>query len=188
MSDVESKIKFLLETEKLKDVLRKTRPVGLSRFENSAEHSWQATLTAMLFLPEELNSTKVLKMLILHDLVEIDAGDVFVYDDEARANAFVGEKACAERLFAILPKELGAEFMAIWLEFEASETPEAKFAKAIDRVCPVVQNLNRDDTSWNEHKITREQVLDKNREIENADPKLWEHLEAEINKTNIEAG
>ena len=117
MTDTNAKIAFLLEMEKLKAVLRKTRPHGLSRYENTAEHSWQTTLAALLFMPGGVDALKVLKMLLIHDIVEIDAGDVFVYDDKGRAEAEVVEQAAAERLFGMLPDPLGKELLSIWQEF-----------------------------------------------------------------------
>ncbi|MGI9356785.1 MAG: HD domain-containing protein [Rhizobiaceae bacterium] len=183
MNDIERKTAFILELEKLKAVLRKTRPVGLDRFENTAEHSWQTALTAMVFLEEadpSLNKLKVLKMLLIHDVVEIDAGDVFVYDDRARAEAEEIERDAARRIFGLLPEEQGAEMFALWEEFEARETPESVFAKAIDRVNPVIQNLNSSPNSWQEHGISRECVLAKNAEIANASQDLWKVLECGI--------
>jgi len=190
MKDIERKIAFILELEKLKAVLRKTRPVGLDRFENTAEHSWQTALTAMVFLEDadpSLDALKVLKMLLIHDVVEIDAGDVFVYDEQARADAENIERAAAKRIFGLLPETVGAEMLALWEEFEARETPESVFAKAIDRVNPVIQNLNSTPNSWQEHGISRDRVLAKNVEIANASVELWEMLEsgirlAELNK------
>lgn len=171
MKDLERKIAFILELEKLKSVLRKTRPVGLDRFENTAEHSWQTALTAMVFLEDtdaSLDALKVLKMLLIHDVVEIDVGDVFVYDEQARADAEEIERAAAKRIFRLLPERLGVELLALWEEFEARETPESIFAKAIDRVNPVIQNLNSSPNSWQEHGINKERVLAKNAEIANA--------------------
>ena len=184
-SDVEACIDFLLEMEKLKNVLRKTRPHGLSRLENSAEHSWQTTLAALLFMPEGLDALKVLKILLIHDIVEIDAGDVFVYDDKGRADVAEVEHAAAVRLFAMLPEPQSAQLMALWEEFESRRTPEARYAKAMDRVCPVIQNLNASVSSWTEHDISRQQVLEKNREIENANPELWAHLKNEIDRAPL---
>lgn len=180
---MEKTISFLLETEKLKAVLRQTKPLGEDRFENSAEHSWQTALVGMVLLrdaPAHVDHLKVIKMLLIHDIVEIDAGDVFVYDDAARKDAFEAEAAAAHRLFGILDSELGAELLALWHEFEAAETPEAQFAKAADRVMPVLQNLAAGGQSWVDHNITRDQVIAKNKPIVGASPELWETLKAEI--------
>ncbi len=118
------KIAFILELEKLKAVLRKTRPVHLDRYENSAEHSWQTTLTALVLLedaPQEIDALKVLKMLLIHDVVEIDTGDVFVYDTAARAEIAAQEEQAARRLFGMLPGPLSQELVELWQEFEARQ-------------------------------------------------------------------
>lgn len=122
----------------------------------------------------------MIKMLLIHDIVEIDAGDVFVYDDNARLEAFEAESAAATRLFGMLGDELGDELHALWHEFEEAVTAEAKFAKAADRVMPVLQNLAAGGQSWVEHQITRDQVIAKNMPIVGASPQLWDILRAEI--------
>ncbi len=185
MEDLQKLIDFILESEKLKGVLRKNKPVGLDRYENSAEHSWQITLTALLLLRSrpELDALKVLKMLLIHDVVEIDAGDVQVYDDAARKANEVHEKAAAERIFGLLPAPLGNELLELWHEFEAALTPEAKFAKAADRINPCLQNLSQGGQSWVENNITRKQVIDKNKNIADASEALW----AVMNKRIMEA-
>ena len=183
MSKTQQKIDFILELEKLKGVLRKTKPVGQERFENSAEHSWQTTLTALILLDEadaDIDVLKVLKMLLIHDVVEIDAGDVFVYDTSARAEIAEQEAAAAERIFGMLPHPMGDELLALWHEFEGRQTPESKFAKAVDRVNPVIQNLTSDGQSWVENHISRDRVLAMNSEIEAASPELWAVLKARI--------
>lgn len=180
---MEKTISFLLETEKLKAVLRQTKPLGEDRFENSAEHSWQTAMVALILLsdaPEHIDHLKVLKMLLIHDIVEIDAGDVFVYDDNARKDAFEAESAAATRLFGMLDEGIGDELHALWHEFENAQTPEAKFAKAADRVMPVLQNLAAGGQSWVEHKITRDQVIAKNEPIVGASTKLWDMLKIQI--------
>lgn len=183
MNHVQQKIDFILELEKLKGVLRKTKPVGQDRFENSAEHSWQATLTAMILLEDadpQIDALKVLKMLLIHDVVEIDAGDVFVYDTAARADIAEQEAAAAERIFGLLPEPIGSELLALWHEFEGRQTPESQFAKAVDRVNPVIQNLASKGQSWVENNIARHRVLAMNSEIEAASPELWGILKARI--------
>ncbi len=183
MTDTQHIITFILETEKLKAVTRLNKPVGLDRYENTAEHSWQSALTTLLFLsdaPHELDTLKVVKMMLLHDIVEIDAGDVNVYDEQARADNEAAELAAAKRIFGLLPDEIGEDFLELWLEFEAAETPEAKYCKAIDRVNPVLQNLTNHGQSWRENGIRREQVLTKNRIIANASEPLWQHFKGLI--------
>ena len=188
MTETRDKLQFILEIEKLKSVLRKTKPVGLARFENTAEHSWQTTLTALLFLEEageDLDALKVLKMLLIHDIVEIDAGDTFVYDQKARKDVEEEELRAARRIFGLLPDPLGKELLELWEEFEGRKSPEAIFAKAMDRVNPVVQNLNSNGQSWVENRIKREQVLKVNSEIQNASPALWHLLKSEIEQAEF---
>ena len=180
---MQNTISFLLETEKLKAVLRQTKPLGEDRYENSAEHSWQTTLVGLLLLseaPDHIDQLKVLKMLLIHDIVEIDAGDVFVYNDAEREAIAEAEANAARRLFGLLDDEIGGELHALWQEFEAAQTVEARFAKAADRVMPVLQNLASGGQSWTEHKITRDQVMAKNQPIAGASPELWATLKAQI--------
>lgn len=188
MSPVQKKIDFILELEKLKAVLRQTKPHGLDRFENSAEHSWQSAMAALILLedaPSNVDALTVLKMMLIHDIVEIDAGDVFTYDEAARADVAVEEEKAARRIFGLLENPLGEELLNLWLEFEAGQTPCAKFAKAIDRVCPVIQNLNTSPNSWQAHRINRERVVAKNEEIQNANPELWTCLKRQIDEAEF---
>ena len=180
ISSLKNKLDFILEIEKLKAVLRKTRPHGQKRFENSAEHSWQTALAAVLFMPDHLDGFKVLKMLLIHDVVEIDTGDVFVYDDQERQDIVEAESKAAERIFGILDDPLSSELLSLWQEFEDRASPEAVYAKALDRLCPVVQNLNAETSSWNEHGISRERVIEKNSEIAKVDEDLWTILKGRI--------
>lgn len=172
-------IPFILECEKLKSVQRRTMVVGTDRRENSAEHSWSLTLLAIGLFPQmevPLDQLRVLKMLLIHDIVEIDAGDTFCYT--VRADKAECEQLAADRLFALLPAELSQEFMALWHEFEAGETPEAAFANALDRMLPLIQNLNNNGQSWREHGITYEQVVERNGVIHRSSPAFWEQVEA----------
>ncbi|MEM1038362.1 MAG: HD domain-containing protein [Pseudomonadota bacterium] len=177
------KISFIVELEKLKGVLRKTRPIGLDRRENSAEHSWHVTLTALVLLedaPTELDALKVLKMLLVHDVVEIDAGDVFVYDTQGRADVAEAEDTAAKRIFGLLPNPLATDLLALWREFEAGESAEAQFAKAMDRVNPVLQNCNADTSSWEEMGVGQDRVLAVNERIGAQVPHLWVILKSRI--------
>lgn len=177
-------LSFLVEVEKLKAVLRKTKPVGFKRYENSAEHSWHVTLACLLMAPhmdEEIDVLKVLKMMLVHDVVEIDTGDHIIYS--AAHDNYEEELLAARRLFGMLPSSQGEELLAIWQEFEKGNSAEANFARAIDRVVPVNQNLNNYFQSWVENDVKLEQVLDKNAHIEKASKTLWNLL-----KSQIEAG
>jgi len=176
---LENVIPFIVECEKLKSVLRRTKVVGTDRRENSAEHSWSLALLAMaLFphMPASLDQLRVLKMILLHDIVEIDAGDTFCY--AVRPDKVECEQRAADRIFALLAPEVAADFMALWHEFEAGETPEAAFANALDRMLPLIQNLNNNGQSWREHGITWKQVHERNIVIARSSPALWQEIEA----------
>lgn len=181
--NLEKCFEFILELEKLKAVERKVKPLGLDRYENSGEHSWQVAVLAMImakFADESVDVNKVLKMLLLHDVCEIDADDVFFFDEVGRENIKEQELAAAKRIFGILPEDTGAEFLEIWQEFEAAETKEAKFAKAIDRLMPVLQNIYNNRQSWDENGIKKEQILAKTAYISDAGAGVWETVSEKI--------
>jgi putative hydrolase of HD superfamily len=183
LQDLHNKIAFVLEIEKLKAVLRSNKPLGLARYENAAEHSWQVALTALLFLDEvdgDLDSLKILKMLLIHDIVEIDAGDINVFDEAARRANEAAELAAARRIFGLLPQEMGQELFDLWQEFELGASAEARYAKAMDRLIPVLQNLHHQGESWLEHAITMPQVLQKTAQVRHAGDRLWAYVEAQI--------
>ena len=174
-------VRFLVETDRLKQVLRRTSIVGEHRLENSAEHSWQLTLMALVLAEhaacQGLDQLKVLKMLVVHDLVEIDAGDTFVYDKVGLEDQEEREERAAARIFALLPAENEAEVRALWDEFEARRSPEAKFAKALDRLQPMLLNYFNDGGGWKKHGIRAEQVREINGCIEDGAPELWRYAE-----------
>jgi putative hydrolase of HD superfamily len=179
MDEIKQTLNFIVEIEKLKNVLRKTRPVGLDRYENSAEHSWHVCLSALMlkdYANDKVDINRVIKMLLIHDLGEIDAGDTIIYAGETQAIKDE-EKAGIKRLLDLLPEEKSDEYMALWLEFEAGESAESKYAKAIDRVPPLLHNLHGDGHSWKKHNISKEQVFSVNKRIEKGSVQLWEVLE-----------
>lgn len=181
--NLEKCFEFILELEKLKAVERKVKPLGLNRYENSGEHSWQVAVLALTlakFSDKAIDIDKVLKMLLLHDVCEIDADDVFFFDEVGRENIKEQELAAAKRIFGILPEDTGAEFLEIWQEFEAAETKEAKFAKAIDRLMPVLQNIYNNRQSWDENGIKKEQILAKTAYIADAGAGVWETVSEKI--------
>ncbi|HBV75491.1 MULTISPECIES: HD domain-containing protein [Vibrio] len=178
MDRLNKQLALLIELDKLKTVLRRTRVKSADgRLENTAEHSWHVALMALL-MEEHANKpvdiSKVVKMLLLHDIVEIDAGDTFVYDTEASQVQEENELKAAERLFGMLPEEQGQELMGIWLEFEAAQSPEAKFAKALDRIIPMLLNYYNHGQSWQEHGVTKTQALTINARIEYGSEALWD--------------
>ena len=179
--DITAITQFIIELEKLKKVERRVKPVGLTRYENSAEHSWHIALLALTlsrFASQPVDELKVVTMLLLHDIVEIDTGDKFAYD--ANHDDFANEHQAAIRLFGLLPPSLGQKFLLLWEEFEQAQSPEAQFAKAIDRLMPVLQNLHNGCQSWLDHGITVKQILKKNAAIEQANPELWQWLRRQV--------
>lgn len=177
MERLEKQLSLLMELDQLKSVLRRTRVKSAEkRLENSAEHSWHVALMAILMEEHAntpVNIARVVKMLLLHDIVEIDAGDTFVYDAVASAEQEEKELAAATRLFGMLPEDQGKELHELWLEFESAESNDAKFAKALDRIIPMLLNYHNQGQSWQEHGVTREQALSVNQKIELGSDALW---------------
>lgn len=175
---------FLAEADRLKSVYRASPLCDASRRENSAEHSWHLVLYALVMAPlagPEVNIGRVIRMLILHDLVEIDAGDVPIHAANGSAHhgaaQLVAEEAAADRLFGLLPVPLGAELNALWHEFEANETADAIFAKSLDRAQPVMQNIAAGGGSWIDYQVTYEQLVERvGNRIAHGAPRLWDWL------------
>ncbi|EMK3508671.1 HD domain-containing protein [Vibrio parahaemolyticus] len=178
MERLEKQLALLIELDKLKSVLRRTRVKSAEgRLENSGEHSWHVALMAVL-MEEHANAPvdicRVMKMLLIHDVVEIDAGDTFVYDTVASKEQAEKEIKAAERLFGMLPTDQGQELLALWLEFEAAQSDDAKYAKALDRLIPMLLNYHTKGQSWKENSVTREQALTINKRIEFGSVTLWD--------------
>lgn len=176
MSEV---INFLMEIDKLKLVERRTKIIGHGRQENSAEHSWHFAVAAMSlapFAPEDVDISRVIQMALLHDIVEIDVGDVLVYDLAARAAVAEKEAIAAKRLFGLLPEPQSTQFLQLWLEYEAGVSADARFAGALDRILPILQNLHNEGQSWRENGISLEQVLTRNALVGESWPELWQHV------------
>jgi putative hydrolases of HD superfamily len=168
-------LSFLLEADRLKTVLRQSALTDGSRRENSAEHSWHVALFAMLLAEharEPVDASRVVRMLVVHDLVEVDAGDTYVYDDQAQATRMQRERVAAHRLFGLLPADQGSELRALWEEFEAHETAESRFAAAVDRLSPVLAAWATRGTSWRLHGVGADQVREVNRLVGEAAPDL----------------
>ena len=175
-SDIEKQISFITETDKLKNVLRKTSPINMTRKENSAEHSWQVILSALVFSKhanDDVDLLKVVKMLAVHDIVEIDVGDTFHYDKSANKDLFKQELAAAERILSLLDDDQKREYLELWIEFETRETPEAKYAASVDRIMAFIMNSNNNGGNWPENNITVEKALDKNAHMEDGSKALW---------------
>ncbi|TCV91707.1 HD domain-containing protein [Biostraticola tofi] len=180
-------VRFLMEIDKLKSIQRRTKVLGTDRQENTAEHSWHFAVAVMALAPyagDQVDIFKVLKMAVIHDIVEIDAGDVLVYDLVARQAIHSEEEAAAIRLFGMLPDAQGKEFHHLWHEYEAGESAEAQFALMIDRLMPVLMNLHNQGQSWVENGIRLEQVLSRNAFIADVYPALWDHLKNHLDKAH----
>ncbi len=169
-------IQFIIEIDRLKQVIRQTLLTDGSRQENSAEHSWHLAVMAIIlaeYAPEDVNIFHVIKMLLIHDLVEIDAGDTFCYDVQGNHSKAAKEAQAALRLFGLLPADQGSELRLLWDEFEAGETPTAKFAAALDRIQPLLHNQQTQGGSWRIHGIRRDQVMKRVAPVETGAPELW---------------
>ncbi len=180
---LDNQFAFLLEIDRLKSVLRASELVDESRFENSAEHSWHICLFATVLAEHAEPGVKierVIQMLLLHDIVEIDVGDHPIHGDVDHAKVELEEAAAAKRIFGFLPSEQGDNFRTLWTEFEAAETPDAIFAKAIDRVAPVIQIMASGGGSWKEYNVTLEQLEARvGLQVTRGAPKLWAHVKAQ---------
>ncbi|MCB1701985.1 MAG: HD domain-containing protein [Halioglobus sp.] len=182
LKEIEQTLNFIVEIEKLKDVRRKTKPVGLERFENSAEHSWHVCLAALVlkdFANEAIDIDRVIKMLLIHDLGEIDAGDTIIYASES-AELKAEEEAGLERILNMLPEGKTQEYLQLWREFEEGSSADAKYAKSIDRIPPILHNLHGGGHSWRKHSIPEEKILALNSRIELGSESVWRVIKAKL--------
>lgn len=185
-------IEFIVEVDKLKEIFRQTVTTQSRRPENDAEHSWHLCL-CVIVLAEHANAgaaldvLRVLKMVIIHDLVEIDAGDTFAYDTAGMANQHEREAVAAERIFGLLPPDQAREFRALWDEFEARATPEAQFAAAVDRFQPMLLNCRTQGAAWKKHGITQDRVIARNQHIAAGCRELWTYAERMV-QAAVDAG
>lgn len=169
-------IQFIIEIDRLKQVMRQTLLIDGSRRENSAEHSWHLAMMAIALIeyaPEGVDIFHAIKMLLIHDLVEIDAGDTFCYDVQSNHSKAEREAQAALRLFGLLPADQGSELRLLWDEFEAGDTPTAKFAAALDRIQPLLHNQQTEGGTWRIHGIKRDQVMKRVAPVETGAPELW---------------
>ena len=172
-------IAFLVEADKLKNVVRRTPLVDSSRLENSAEHSWHLALVIMVlreYGPAGIDWLRVFEMVAVHDLVEIDAGDTFAYDTEGHATKEEREAAAANRIFGLLPPDQALQFRQRWEEFEVQQTPESRFANAVDRLQPLLQNAHAGGGSWCGNSLDDTQIRRRMAPIESAMPNVWPHV------------
>ena len=172
-------VEFILEADKLKNILRQTPLVDGSRRENSAEHSWHIALMVPLLAEytddDDVDCFRVMQMLLVHDLVEIDAGDTYCYDEQGRHDKRQREEKAAGRIFSILPPDLGRALRALWDEFEERKSPESRFANTLDRLQPLLHNYFTRGQSWRQHGVKSSQVVLRMRPVKDSSEQLWQY-------------
>ena len=187
---LQKQVAFIKEIDKVKYILRQSKLFNSNRRENDAEHSWHLAVMAIVLAEHSekpINLLKVLKMLLIHDIVEIDAGDTFVYDTTKDHNNTEEELAAAQRIFGILPEEQTEELITLWEEFEAAETNEAKFAKSMDRFEPLLQSATNNGGTWVEHDVPYHKVYNVNKAIKEGSSTIWKYAEGLLNES-VEKG
>lgn len=181
-----SQIEFIKEIDKLKYIQRRTKLINSDRNENDAEHSWHLAVMALVLAEhanEPVDILKVVKMLLIHDLVEIDAGDTFIYDVQKNHTNTDEERLAAQRIFGMLPKEQAEALIDTWEEFEAGKTAEARFARAMDRLEPLLQNSSNQGGTWREFDVPYSQVYNKKKVIKDGAAGIWEYAENILNES-----
>lgn len=189
-NDLLKQISFIKEIDKLKYIQRKTKLFNSDRHENDAEHSWHLAMMALVLAEHSNRSVdilKVVKMVLIHDIVEIDAGDTFLYDTLKNHTNTREELAAAKRIFGLLPEKQAEEFVEIWKEFEDGITDEAKFAKSMDRFEPLLQNTSNNGGTWTEFNVDYQKVYDKKKAIKDGSASIWNYAENLINES-VEKG
>lgn len=179
MDRMKQQIAFLMEIDKVKNIFRQTYLADGKRKENDAEHSWHLTIAAFLlkeYVAEDVDVMKVMIMVLIHDLVEIDAGDTYAYDAEGAKTKCAREVAAADRIFGMLPEDQGGYFRELWDEFEAYESDDAKFAHLLDNFQPLLLNHESNGKSWTEHHVKKSQIYKRNEKIEETSPEVWEWM------------
>ena len=190
MTRLEQQIKFILEIDKVKNIFRQTYLADGNRKENDAEHSWHMALMAILlkeYAEEEVDVLRVITMILIHDLVEIDAGDTYAYDAEAGATKAERELQAAERIFSILPEDQGTYFRSLWDEFEAYESADSKYAHLLDNFQPLLLNDASGGISWREHQVKKKQIYKRNEKVEETSERIWAKMK-QIVAQNISKG
>jgi putative hydrolase of HD superfamily len=183
---LQQQLEFIVEIDRLKTIVRQTLLIDRSRKENDAEHSWHLAMLALVlgeYAPPQTDLLRVVKMLLVHDLVEIDAGDTFLYDEAGNASKAEREQKAAERIFHLLPADQASELKDLWQEFEARQTPSALFASALDRLQPLLHNYYTQGGTWQSHNIHRDQVLARKQLIAAGSPVLWDLAQTLIDES-----
>lgn len=190
MDNLSKQVDFIKEIDKLKYIQRKTKLFNSERNENDAEHSWHLAMMAIVLAEhsnEKIDLLKVIKMVLIHDIVEIDAGDIFLYDTQMNHGNTEEETKAAKRIFGLLPENQAEEFIQIWEEFEKGETNEAKFAKSMDRFEPLLQNTSNNGGTWKEFDVDHEKVYEKKKVIDKGSNTIWNYAKNVINES-VEKG
>ncbi len=185
MTRLEQQVQFLTEIDKMKNIFRQNYLADGSRKENDAEHSWHIVLAAVLLKEHaeaEIDLLKVMTMALIHDLVEIDAGDTYAYDDKAAETKREREVKAAERIFGMLPEDQGAYFRELWEEFEAYESDDAKYAHLLDNFQPLLLNSASGGKSWTEHGVRKSQIYKRNAKIEETSASVWQNMKELVDK------
>ena len=185
MERLKKQMEFIVEVDKVKNVIRQTYLADGNRKENDAEHSWHLALMAVLlkeYSNEEVDLAKVVPMVLIHDLVEIDAGDTYAYDEAGAATKRERETKAADRIFGMLPQDQCSWFRELWEEFEAYETPEAKFAHVLDNCQPLLLNDASNGKSWAEHGVRKSQIYKRNENTSEGSVEIWEYMKELIDK------
>src|SRR5258708_16379180 len=185
ISRLEQQIRFIAEVDKLKEIFRQTVLIQSRRAENDAEHSWHLALMVLVlaeYSNEPIDSLRVLKMLIIHDLVEIDAGDTFAYDTTRMVDQHEREARAADRIFGLRPGDQTKEFRQLWDEFEMRNTADSRFAAALDRFHPMMLNTLTDGFAWKKHGVTKDRVIARNKHIAEGSSDLWEYASAMLDR------
>ena len=186
----EKQLAFILEADKEKNILRQTHISGHIRRENDAEHAWHMAMMVYLlkeYANEEFDVAKAMMMALIHDIVEIDAGDTYAYDTKALATQKEREEKAADRIFGILPDDQRNEMRALFEEFEAGESPEARFAKAMDNFQPLLLNNANGGADWREHRVTKTKVVGRQQTSSPGSEEIWKYTE-ELIRANVEKG
>ncbi len=191
MENLDLLFDFFREIDKEKQIGRQTWLTGACRKENDAEHAWHAAIMAILlsgYANEKIDVLKTVTMLLIHDLVEIDAGDTYAYDEVAKSTQREREEQAADRIFGMLPEEQGRFLRELWEEFEAQTTPEAKFARTMDNIQPMMLNDATDGKAWREHGVHKEQIMKRNRHTADGSTELWNYVQEHFIEANVEKG
>ena len=189
MERIEEQLNFIREIDKEKEIFRQTYLADGSRKENDAEHAWHMAIMTMLlseYANEKIDVLKTVGMLLIHDIVEIDAGDTYAYDENAKKTQHEREKKAADRIYGLLPGEQGRKLYDLWEEFEAQETPEAKFARTMDNIQPMLLNDASGGISWKEHNVKLSQILGRNERTHLGSETIWKYAYNNILKKHIQ--